>query len=86
VYFLVYCFFLCYVCYLRVNKDEYIKLTQVGSRAHVKIVSRIVSYHIFVHQAFSISNNNNSRKLNYKHLIKYYNLLQNWQKPFTVEV
>jgi len=24
-------------------------------------------------------------KLNYKHLTKYYNLLQNWQKPFTVE-
>jgi len=26
------------------------------------------------------------RKVNYNHLIKYYNLLQNWQKLFTVEI
>jgi len=32
------------------------------------------------------NNNSNNRKLNYKHLIKYYNLLQNWQKPFTVKI
>ena len=37
---------------------------------------------IFIHQAGSdINNNNNSnRQLNYKHLVKYYSLLQNWQK------
>jgi len=37
---------------------------------------------IFIHQAGSKINNDN--KLNYKHLIKYYNLFQNWQKPSTV--
>ena len=42
---------------------------------------------ICIHQAGSnINNDNNNRKLNYKHLIKYYNLLQNWQKSFTVEI
>ena len=36
---------------------------------------------IFIHQAGSnINNDNNNRKLNYEHVIKYYNLLQNWQK------
>jgi len=38
---------------------------------------------IFIHQAGS--NINNNRKLKYKHLIKYYNLLQNLEKVFTVE-
>ena len=41
---------------------------------------------IFIHQAIGNVNSNNNRKLNYKHLMKHYNLLQNWQKPFTVEV
>ena len=42
---------------------------------------------IFIHQACSnINKNSNNRKLNYKHIIKYYNLLQNWQKPFIVEI
>jgi len=41
---------------------------------------------IFIYQAGSNINNNNIRNLNYKHLIKYYNLLQNWHKPFTVEI
>jgi len=40
----------------------------------------------FIHQAGSNMNNNNNRKLNYKHLFKFYNLLHNWQKPFTVEI
>jgi len=40
---------------------------------------------IFIHQAGSNMYSNNG-KLNSKHLIKYYNLLQNWQKPFTVEM
>jgi len=31
-------------------------------------------------------NNSNNRKLYYDHLIKYYSLLQNWQKPSTVEI
>jgi len=35
---------------------------------------------IFIHQAGSNINNYNNRKLNYKHLIKYYKLLQNYQK------
>ena len=43
--------------------------------------SRFLFVIIFIHQAGSnINNNNSSGKLNYKHLIKYYNLLQNWQK------
>jgi len=41
---------------------------------------------IFIHQAGSSINDNNNRKLNYKRLIKYYSLLQNWQKQFTVEI
>jgi len=45
----------------------------------------IVSIVISIHEAGSNINNNN-RKLNYKRLIKHYNLLQNWQKLFTVEI
>jgi len=43
---------------------------------------------IFIHRAGSNMNNdnNNNGKRNYKHLIKYRNLLQNWQNPFTVEI
>jgi len=41
---------------------------------------------IFIHQAGSNINNNSNGKLNYKHLIKCYKLLQNWQKPFTLEI
>jgi len=41
---------------------------------------------IFIHQAGSNVNNNNNRKLNYKHLVKNYNMLQNCQKAFTVEI
>jgi len=40
---------------------------------------------IFIRQdqaGSNINNNSNSNsKLNYKHLTKYYHLLQNWQKP-----
>jgi len=32
------------------------------------------------------NDNNNNGKRNYKHLIKYCNLLRNWQIPFTVEI
>ena len=32
------------------------------------------------------NDNNNNGKRNYKHLIKYCNLLQNWQNPFTAEI
>jgi len=41
---------------------------------------------IFIHQAGSNVNNYNNWKLNYKQLIKYYKLLQSWQKPFVVEI
>jgi len=41
---------------------------------------------IFFHQAVSNANNYSSGKLNYKQLIKYYKLLQSWQKPFAVEI
>ena len=36
---------------------------------------------VFIHQTVSsINNDSNNRKFNYKDLIKYYNLLQDWQK------
>ena len=43
---------------------------------------------MFIHQARSNMYDDNSyRKRSYKHLVKYYDLLQNWQKPpFTVEI
>ena len=34
----------------------------------------------------NVNSDNSNRQLDYKHLIKYYNLLQNWQKPFTVDI
>jgi len=49
--------------------------------------SSILGYiFISIHQAGSNINNNNIRKFNYKHLTEYYKLLQNWQKPLTVEI
>ena len=41
---------------------------------------------VCIHQAGSNVNNNSKMKLHYKHMITYYNLLQNWQKPFIVEI
>ena len=36
---------------------------------------------VFIHQTLSsINNDSNNRKFNYKDLIKYYNLLQDWPK------
>jgi len=47
----------------------------------------IILWVISIHQTSSnINSDNNNSKLNYKHFIKYYNLLQNWQKAFTVEI
>ena len=40
---------------------------------------------LIIRQAGYNIDNYNNRKLNYKQLIKYYRLLQNWQKPFTVK-
>ena len=47
-----------------------------------KYVVKPLFIFIFIHQTGSDINDNSNRKLNYKHLIKYYKLLQNWQKPF----
>jgi len=41
---------------------------------------------VIIRQAGYYIDNYNNRKLNYKQLIKYYRLLQNWQKPFTVKI
>jgi len=61
-------------------------LYNIQVHRHIKVVSAdtYITY-IFIHQTGSHINNNN-RKLNYKHLTEYYNLLQNWQKPFTIEI
>ena len=48
-----------------------------GSKSYCVIYSSL-----FTKSGSNINNDNNNRKLNYKHLINYYNLLQNWQKPF----
>ena len=59
--------------------------TPVLSQAYSRILLCAYIIFIFIHRAGNINiNNNNNRKLNNKHLIKCYSLLQKWQKPFTV--
>ena len=60
-----------------VNQSSDFPVRRTGSYRHKKAL-------IFIHQTGrNINNYKSFRKLNYKHSIKYYKLLQNWQKNIT---
>jgi len=60
-------------------------VTEHISKTH-SLYSSLFSTPVAINNYNNNSDNYNSRKLNYKHLIKNYMLLQNWQKPLAVEI
>jgi len=55
------------------------------SKTH-SLYSSLFSTPVAINNYNNNSDNYNSRKLNYKHLINNYMLLQNWKKPLAVEI
>jgi len=68
-----------------IERDALVTSTSVVLRSQV-LRGVCLSIYLFIHQACCNTNNYKNWKLNYKHSIKYYRLLQNWQKPFNVEI
>jgi len=68
-----------------IERDALVTSTSVVLRSQV-LRGVCLSIVIFIHQACSNINNYKNWKLNYKHSIEYYRLLQNWQKQFNVEI